>query len=178
MPALFGCKGPALPGPLPRGRRSHGLSGVHPSARGLRVDDGDDPLPAAGPPEAAADVRLAGIRSGAEVSGAAQVPGLLGPRARRAAALRNGGAFTPDQAGRVPGGGRCPDAALKRAAAAARASRIGLPGLRRHGERAGLALTDDWARGAPPPSDSILICTPKPAPPRFSSRLPLMPASG
>src|SRR6476620_10049303 len=86
----------------------HGLAGWwgcfrrFPEAGGrLRADDGANPLSVAGSSFAAADLRLAELRSVSEISGAAGFPGLLAGEARGAAVLGHGGAFQADQAGRT-----------------------------------------------------------------------------
>src|SRR5215471_2850943 len=68
---------------------------------GVRADDGANPLPDAGSPRAAADLRLAELRSVPEISGAAGLPRLLAGETGRTAVLGHRGAFPPDQAGRT-----------------------------------------------------------------------------
>src|SRR3954468_10022079 len=48
--------------PPPEGR-SHGLTGVHPSASRVRADNGDNPLSLARPPASSSDLCLARVRS-------------------------------------------------------------------------------------------------------------------
>src|SRR5262245_49715974 len=86
-------------GPLGTGG-NHGFERFPAPVSRLRPDDGADTLPAARPSELAADLRLAGLRSLPEVSGAESFPGLLAGDARRAVALGDGGACAADQARR------------------------------------------------------------------------------
>src|SRR5271166_3243774 len=69
---------------------------------GLPPDHRRDPLSAARPSEAPADLHLAGPRPRPALSGAAEVPGFLGKLAGRQAALGARRLGDPDQAGRVP----------------------------------------------------------------------------
>src|SRR6476646_10914982 len=79
---------------------------------GLRADDGGNPLPDAGSSLAAADLRLAELRSVSEIPRAERLPGLLAGKARRPALFRHRGAFQADQAGRTARRGRRLQAAL------------------------------------------------------------------
>src|ERR1700761_5594215 len=63
------------------------------------ADHGRDPLPYAGSSLAAADLRLAELRSVSEISGAEGFPEVLGREAGRAAVQGDSGAFQADQAG-------------------------------------------------------------------------------
>src|SRR5882724_11606078 len=69
----------------------------------LRADHRANPVPSPRPPMAAADLRLAELRSVPEISRVAALPGLLGREARRAAALGDGRPLPADQAGRAQG---------------------------------------------------------------------------
>src|SRR6266508_2071400 len=81
----------------------HGLAGCccfrrFPEAgAGLRADDGANSVSDAGSSLAAADIRLAELRSVSEVSRAQGFPRLLAGRARGSAVLRHRGAFQADQ---------------------------------------------------------------------------------
>src|SRR5262245_44166913 len=88
----------------------HGLAGwgcfrrLPETSAGLRSDDGADSLSDAGSPVAAADLRLAELRSVSEIPRAAGFPRVLAGKARGTAVLRHGSAFAADQAGRAAGG--------------------------------------------------------------------------
>src|SRR5262245_31437694 len=90
----------------------HGLAGwgcfrrLPETSAGLRSDDGADSVSDAGSSVAAANIRLAELRSVSEISGAAGFPRVLAGKARRAAVLGHGSAFAADQAGRVARGER------------------------------------------------------------------------
>src|SRR5919198_3718765 len=66
----------------------HGLAGwgcfrrLPETSAGLRSDDGADPVSNAGSPVAAADLRLAELRSVPEIPGAARLPRVLAGEAR------------------------------------------------------------------------------------------------
>src|SRR5215470_10010027 len=104
----------------------HGLAGwgcfrrLPETSAGLWSDDGANPLSDAGSPVAAADLRLAELRSVSEIPGAAGLSRLLAGKARGAAVLGDGRAFAADQAGRVAGGERGLPSALGHAEAEAR----------------------------------------------------------
>src|SRR6476620_2688607 len=70
--------------------------------RRLRTDDGEHPVPAAGPPLAPAELCLAELRPVPGIPKTEQVPQLLARETRRAAALGDRGACAADQAGRDP----------------------------------------------------------------------------
>src|SRR5215813_10200601 len=88
----------------------HGLAGwgcfrrLPETSAGLRSDDGADSVSDAGSPVAAADLRLAELRSFSEIPGAAGFPRFLAGKAGGTAVLRHRGAFAADQAGRAAGG--------------------------------------------------------------------------
>src|SRR5580704_5187674 len=68
---------------------------------GLRADDGADSVSDAGSSLAAADLRLAELRSVPEIPGTEGFPRLLAGEARRPAVLGYRGAFQADQARRT-----------------------------------------------------------------------------
>src|SRR5215831_19464633 len=68
---------------------------------GLRTDDGRDSLSDAGSSLAAADLRLAELRSVSEISGAAGFSHVLAGEARRPLVQGDGGTLEADQAGRT-----------------------------------------------------------------------------
>src|ERR1700730_2078492 len=82
----------------------HGLAGwgcfrrFPEAGAGLRADDGANSLSDAGSSLAAADLRLAELRSVSEMPGAQGSPRLLGGKARRPVVLRHRGALQADQA--------------------------------------------------------------------------------
>src|SRR5689334_17965894 len=81
----------------------HGVAGwsfrgFSETGAGLRADDGADSLPHAGSSLAAANLRLAELRSVSEIPGAARFPCVLGKIPGRPAVLRHRGAFEADQA--------------------------------------------------------------------------------
>src|SRR6202012_4373184 len=89
----------------------HGLAGwcfrrLPETSAGLRADDGGNSLPDAGSSLAAANLRLAELRSVPEISGAAGFPRLLAGETRGAALGGPRRAFQADQAGRTARGGR------------------------------------------------------------------------
>src|SRR4029078_13534157 len=79
-----------------------GFRGFSETGAGLRADDGANSLPHAGSSLAAANLRLAELRSVSEISGAAGLPGVLGKIAGWPAVLRHRGAFEVDQACGAP----------------------------------------------------------------------------
>ena len=80
-----------------------GFERLQTATRGLRTDHRANPVSPPRPSVAAADLRLAELRSVPEISRAAALPGLLGREARRAAALGDGRTLPADQAGRAQG---------------------------------------------------------------------------
>src|SRR6185312_2236325 len=78
-----------------------GFRGLSETCAGIRADDGRKPLSAAGSPLAAADLRLAELRSVSEIPGAAGLPAVLAGEARGAALLGPHRALQADQAGRA-----------------------------------------------------------------------------
>src|SRR5580692_364613 len=89
-----------------------GIQRLSRTARRLRTDDGEHPVPAAGPPLAPAELCLAELRPVPGIPETEQVPQLLAREARRAAALGNRGACAADQAGGDPRHRRRVQAAL------------------------------------------------------------------
>src|SRR5215510_9420918 len=96
----------------------HGLAGwgcfrrLPEASAGLRSDDGADSVSDAGSPVAAADLRLAELRSVPEIPGAAGLSRFLAGKARGTAVLRHGRAFAADQARRTARGERGVSVAL------------------------------------------------------------------
>src|ERR1700722_3607274 len=78
-----------------------GFRGLSEAGAGLRADDGANSLSHAGFSLAAADLRLAELRSVSEFSGAEGFSRLLAAETRRAAVRRHGRAFQANQAGRT-----------------------------------------------------------------------------
>src|ERR1700738_4561864 len=76
-----------------------GFRGFPEAGAGLRADDGADFISDAGSPLAAANLRLAELRSVSEFSGAEGFSLLLGGKARRPAVRCHRRAFQADQAG-------------------------------------------------------------------------------
>src|ERR1700683_4173798 len=91
-----------------------GFRGLSEAGAGLRADDGANSLSHAGSSRAAANLRLAKLRSVSEFSGAEGFSQLLAAEARRAAVRRYGRAFKTDQAGRTARRRRRVPAALTR----------------------------------------------------------------
>src|SRR5882757_10828228 len=85
----------------------HGLAGwgcfrrFPETGAGLRADDGANSLSVAGSSLAAADLRLAELRSVSEISRAQGLFGVLAGEARWPLVFGHGGAFQADQAGRA-----------------------------------------------------------------------------
>src|SRR5689334_21561993 len=98
----------------------HGLAGwgcfrrLPETGAGLRSDDGADSLSDAGSPVAAADIRLAELRSLSKISCAARLSRVLAGKARRTAVLRHRRAFAADQASRAANRERGVSAPLRR----------------------------------------------------------------
>src|SRR4051812_3987960 len=80
--------------------------GLQTSTARIRFDHRANSLPAARPSVPAADLRLAGLRSVSEISGAQSVPYILARNLGGAAALGHRRAFATDQARRDPRGER------------------------------------------------------------------------
>ena len=80
------------------GSGTRGFSRLHPPTGRLRPDDGRDPLSPARSSEAAAELRVAGLRPRPVLPGADEIPALLARDARRRAALGAGRPFGADQA--------------------------------------------------------------------------------
>src|SRR3954471_9554242 len=108
-------------GPLSRMRSSnggwHGLAGwgfrgLPETGAGLRADDGGNPVSDAGSSLAAANLRLAKLRSVSEFSGAEGFPLVLAAKARRPALCRHCCPFQADQTSRTARGRRRVPAAL------------------------------------------------------------------
>src|ERR1700722_19587912 len=78
--------------------------GLSEAGAGLRADDGANSLSHAGSSLAAADLRLAKLRSVSEFSGAEGFSRLLAAKARGTAVRRHGRAFQANQAGRTARG--------------------------------------------------------------------------
>src|ERR1700681_2836555 len=78
-----------------------GFRGFPEAGAGLWADDGADFISDAGSPLAAANLRLAELRSVPEISGAEGFPQLLGKVAGGAVVLRDSRAFQADQACRT-----------------------------------------------------------------------------
>src|SRR6476620_488367 len=89
-----------------------GFRGFPETSAGVWADDGANSLSPAGSSLAAANLRLAKLRSVSEIPGAERLSRLLGGEARRAAVLGHRRAFEADQAGRTARGRRCVSAAL------------------------------------------------------------------
>src|ERR1700730_18033898 len=95
----------------------HGLAGwcfrrLPEAGAGLWADDGGNSLPDAGSSLAAANIRLAELRSVSEIPGAAGFPRLLGAKTRGTALFGPRRAFQSDQAGRTSRGRRRVSVAL------------------------------------------------------------------
>src|SRR4051794_31998463 len=90
------------------------LRGLSQAGPWLWSDHGGNRVPPPGPSLVAANLRVAGLRSVSEFSGAKGFPRVLGNEARRPAVRRHRGALQTDQAGRVARGRRCVPAALNR----------------------------------------------------------------
>src|SRR5689334_11594943 len=93
------------------------LAGLHQAGGRLWPDHGPHSLPPAGPPPLPADLCLAGLRSVAEISGAAALPRLLVLLPGGPAPFGDRCAFPADQARRTACGGRRVPPALRRTAA-------------------------------------------------------------
>src|SRR5580700_151313 len=78
-----------------------GFRGFPEAGAGLRADDGANSVSHAGSPLAAANLRLAELRSVSEISCPEGFPLVLGEVAGRTLVLGDGGAFQADQAGRT-----------------------------------------------------------------------------
>src|SRR5450432_645647 len=78
-----------------------GFRGFPEAGAGLWADDGADSLSDAGSPLAAANVRLAELRSVSEISGAEGFSVFLGEGTGRTAVLGDGSPFQADQARRI-----------------------------------------------------------------------------
>src|SRR5450755_3750213 len=78
-----------------------GFRGFSEAGAGLRADDGANSLSHAGSSLAAANLRLAKLRSVSEISGAEGLSLILGKVAGRTVVLGDGGAFQADQACRT-----------------------------------------------------------------------------
>src|SRR5262245_8411788 len=81
------------------GLRSYRLVGFREATQGLRADHGAHLLPPPRSPLAAAELRLAGLRSLPELPAAAEIPPVLAAEAGRAAALGDGRALAADPSG-------------------------------------------------------------------------------
>src|SRR5580704_851543 len=97
----------------------HGVAGwgfrrLPETGAGLWADDGGNSLPDAGSSFAAANIRLAELRSVSEIPGAAGFPRLLAGKTRWTALCGSRRAFQADQAGRTARGGwRVPVALIR-----------------------------------------------------------------
>src|ERR1041385_917070 len=112
-----------------------GFRGFSETGAGLRADDAANPLPHAGSSLAAANLRLAELRSVSEIPGAARFPRLLGKIPRRPAVLRHRGALKADQAGRAARRRRRVPAALIPPSRHSGAPPSGEPGIHNHDRR-------------------------------------------
>src|SRR6266853_3487578 len=89
-----------------------GFRGLSETGAGLRADDGANSVSDAGSSLAAADLRLAELRSVSEIPGVAGLPRVLAAEARGPALFGDGRALQADQAGGAACGRRRVPAAL------------------------------------------------------------------